>query len=58
MLPKPIYELLPVAYLILGLLSLLKASNLVGALSSGLLISAALMIFSARIRYRVKWPQY
>ena len=53
MLPKPIYEIAPFAYAGFGLVSLLGAQNLVGALCSGLLISAALLIFKMRRDYRV-----
>lgn len=57
MLPAPIYEAAPFAYSGIGVLALLSADNLLGYLSSGLLISAALIIFSLRHRYRAGFPQ-
>lgn len=57
MLPKPIYEVAPFAYSGFGVLSLLSAQNLVGFISSALLVSAGLIIFSLRYKYRSGFPQ-
>jgi hypothetical protein len=57
MLPKPIYEIAPFFYAGFGLVSLLLASSIIGALCSGLLISAALLIFKMRYEARMTdWP--
>ena len=56
MLPKPVYEVAPFAYSGIGVLAFLSAENLLGYLSSALLISAALIIFSLRHRYRTGYP--
>jgi hypothetical protein len=57
MLPKPIYEIAPFFYAGFGLVSLLAAQNAIGAVCSGLLVSAALLIFHMRYRARMSdWP--
>ena len=57
MLPTPIYETAPFAYCGVGLISILSADNLLGFISSALLISAALIIFSLRHKYRSGFPR-
>ena len=51
MVPTRLYELLPALYVVVGLLALLSADNLLGALSAGLL-SAAAVIIKMRRDYR------
>ena len=57
MLPKPIYEVAPFAYSGVGVMSIMSAENALGFVSSALLISAALIIFSLRHKYRSGFPQ-
>lgn len=57
MLPKPVYEVAPFIYSGVGVLAILSAENTLGFVSSALLISASLIIFSLRHKYRSRFPQ-
>lgn len=53
MVPTRLYELLPALYVVVGLLALLSADNMLGALSAGLLLLlAAAVIIKMRRDYR------
>ena len=52
MIPKPLYELLPYGYIVLGLVSIISLENRWGNLSGLILIVAGIVIHQLRARHR------
>ena len=52
MIPKPLYELLPYGYIVLGLVSIISLENRWGNLSGLILIVAGIVIHQLRARNR------